>query len=173
MCLSRIVRGVRGDKYTLVKPSRLTKTFVAGDVLSFVVQGGAVGLMVSKDNTNTGEYMVIGGLLIQVVMFAFFGITAVFFQKRIGQNPTPESCNSTLPWKKSMRMLYVVSILIMIRSVYRVVGYAMGNDGYLLAHEWTLYVFDAAMMFAVMVVYFIWYPTWITSERVELESFSV
>jgi hypothetical protein len=175
MCLSRIVRGIHGERHSLIKPSRLTKTFVTGDVMSFVVQGGAAGLMVSGNNAKTGEGIVIGGLMIQIIMFGLFAVTAVIFQRRIERSPTTESCSSALPWQKSMRMLYIVSALIMIRSVFRVAEYAMGNDGYLLRHEWTLYVFDATLMFIVMVVYYFWYPTWITPDKlaVEPESYGV
>lgn len=172
MCLSRIIRGVRGEHHSLIKPSRLTKTFVTGDILSFVVQGGAAGLMVSGDNAKTGEGMVIGGLMIQVIMFGLFAITAVIFQRRMDYVPTAESCSSALPWKKSMRMLYIVSALIMVRSIFRVAEYAMGNDGYLLKHEWTLYIFDSLLMWVVMVVYYIWYPT-ITPNKLPVESYGV
>ncbi len=173
MCLSRIIRGVRGDHHSLVRPSWLTKIFVTGDVLSFVVQGGAAGLMVSGNNMKAGENMVIGGLMIQIIMFGLFALTAVLFQRRITKNPTPESSSSTLPWKKSMRMLYIVSALIMVRSIFRVVEYAMGNDGYLLKNEWTLYIFDALLMFAVMVVYYFRYPTWITPDKLEPQAYAV
>jgi hypothetical protein len=175
MCLSRIIRGVRGERHSLIKPSRLTKTFVTGDVLSFVVQGGAAGLMVSGNNAKTGEGMVIGGLMIQIIMFGLFAVTAVIFQRRIERSPTTESCSSALPWQKSMRMLYIVSALVMVRSIFRVAEYAMGNDGYLLRHEWTLYVFDSTLMFVVMVVYYFWYPTWITPDKLvfEAESYGV
>lgn len=172
MCLSRIIRGVHGDHHSLLKPSRLTKTFVTGDVLSFVVQGGAAGLMVSGDNAKTGEGIIIGGLMIQVIMFGLFAVTAVIFQRRIERNPTPESSSSTVPWKKSMRMLYIVSALIMVRSIFRVAEYAMGNDGYLLKQEWTMYVFDSVLMWAVMVVYYLWFPT-ITPEKLPVESYGV
>jgi hypothetical protein len=167
MCLGRIIRAVGGERHSLFRPSRLTKIFVSGDVLSFVVQGGAAGLMVTGKNAKTGEGMVVGGLMIQIIMFALFAITAVMFQKRIERSPTPGSTSSALPWKKSMRMLYIVSALIMVRSIFRVVEYAMGNSGYPLKHEWTLYIFDSTLMFFVMVVYFIWYPTWITPDKLE------
>jgi hypothetical protein len=50
-------------------------------------------------------------------------------------------------------MLYIISVLIMVRSVFRVVEYIMGNDGYLLSHGWTLYIFDAALMLGVVVLF--------------------
>ncbi|KAF2626199.1 putative RTA1 domain protein [Macroventuria anomochaeta] len=161
MCLSRIIRGVHGNHHSLVKPSWLTKIFVTGDVLSFVVQGGVAGLMVSGNSIKTGEGMVIGGLMIQIIMFGLFAVTAVLFQRRIERRPTPESCSSALP------------TLIMVRSIFRVAEYAMGNDGYLLKHEWTLYIFDTTLIFAVMVVCFLWYPTRITPDKLEPQSYAI
>lgn len=169
MCLSRIIRGIRASHHSMIKPRNLTRTFVAGDVLSFVVQGSAAGLMVTGKNPKLGEGIVIAGLMIQIVVFGFFAVMAVIFQRRVDNNPTNESCDVSIPWKKSMRMLFIVSALIMIRSCFRVIEYAMGNDGYLLGHEWTLYIFDSVLMFTVMVVYYLWYPKWITPEKLEAD----
>lgn len=110
--------------------------------------------------------IVIAGLMIQLVMFGVFAVTAVIFQQRLKRNPTPESSTSSIPWQKSMRMFFVASALIMIRSLFRVIEYAMGNDGYPLQHEWTLYVFDSVPMFGVMVVYFLWHPAWCNPKKI-------
>lgn len=169
MCLSRIIRGIRADHHSLIKPRNLTRTFVTGDVLSFVVQGGAAGLMVTGKTPELGKGIVIAGLMIQIVIFGFFAVTAVIFQRRIKRNPTNESYDMSIPWKNSLRMLFIVSALIMIRSCFRVVEYAMGNDGYLLGHEWTLYIFDSVLMFTVMVVYYLCYPNWIITKKPEAD----
>ena len=56
-------------------------------------------------------------------------------------------------------MLYTVSILILVRCIYRVIEYIQGEqDGYLFTHEWTIYVLDAALMFIAMVTFFVWHP---------------
>jgi hypothetical protein len=39
-----------------------------------------------------------------------------------------------------------------IRSIYRVVEFAMGVYGYLFQHEWGLYVFEATPMFIALTV---------------------
>jgi hypothetical protein len=38
--LGRIIRLTGGERHSMIRPSRLTKIFVAGDVLSFFVQSG-------------------------------------------------------------------------------------------------------------------------------------
>jgi len=55
-------------------------------------------------------------------------------------------------------ILFSVSSLILLRNVFRVAEYAMGQDGYLLQHEWTLYIFDALLTFGVMSILAIYYP---------------
>ena len=49
-------------------------------------------------------------------------------------------------------VLYAVSAVIMTRNIFRVVEYAMGRDAYLLSVEWPVYIFDAVLMTAVMVM---------------------
>lgn len=55
-------------------------------------------------------------------------------------------------------MLYSTSVLIIVRSVFRVAEFAMGNNGYLLSNEWPLYVFDTIPMLVVCLLFFVWYP---------------
>lgn len=169
MCLSRIIRGVSASHLSPIKPRMLTRTFVTGDVVSFIVQGSAAGMMVTGKNMKLGEGIVIAGLMVQILMFGIFAATAVVFRRRVSRAPTLEACNGAVPWKQSMRMLFVVSALIMVRSIFRVVEYVSGSEGYLFHHEWPLYVFDSVLMFAVMVVYYLWYPTWFTPGNKEVE----
>jgi hypothetical protein len=44
MVLGRIIRLTDGEAYSLIRVSRLTKIFVAGDVLSFLVQSTGMHL---------------------------------------------------------------------------------------------------------------------------------
>ncbi|KAF7560349.1 hypothetical protein G7046_g3802 [Stylonectria norvegica] len=159
MVLGRIIQQVHGEALSIVPVRWLTKLFVFGDVMSFMVQGGAAGLMATGGHAQMGENMVVGGLLVQVTVFGLFVVTTVIFQMRIRKNPTSESLDPTVSWKKYLYMLYAISLLIITRSVFRVVEYAMGSDGYPLRHEWTLYVFDALLMAFVMVIFIVQYPS--------------
>ncbi len=55
-------------------------------------------------------------------------------------------------------MIYFVSAVIFLRSIFRVVEYIQGQEGYSLGHEWTLYVFDGVPMLIVAVVFWVWHP---------------
>lgn len=51
----------------------------------------------------------------------------------------------------------------MIRSVFRVIEYLQGVDGYLFRHEFYLYIFDAALMLGVVILFNLVHPSQITS----------
>lgn len=60
-----------------------------------------------------------------------------------------------IPWRKHMMSLHVSSVLILIRSIFRVIEYLQGQDGFLLSTEVFIYIFDATLMFLVMAT-FLW-----------------
>ena len=73
-------------------------------------------------------------------------------RSRINQGPVTDVDHSVFrAWRQAIWPLYVFSGLILVRSVLRIVEYAMGQDGYILSHEFFLYIFDAALMFLTMV----------------------
>lgn len=157
MILGRLILLTDGERYSLVRRKWLTKLFVGGDVLSFMMQSAGGGIMSSgASGMKTGEKIIIGGLFIQILFFGLFFITAILFELRGKEHLARLS--STIPWKKQLLALYVTSILILVRSVFRVIEYIQGNAGYLLRHEVFLYIFDAVLMFAVMVIFNVVHP---------------
>lgn len=154
MTLKGIIHKVHGEKYSPVRAQWLSKLFVAGDVLSLLIQCSGSAIMVNPSQTQLGQNIVVAGLLVQIIIFGLFWVTALVFHKRMRR----QSLGGSLPAdvrgsERTLYMLYGVSALIMLRSVFRVVEFVMGNDGYLLSHEWTLYVFDSAPMLIVMAVF--------------------
>ncbi|KAB2570221.1 Protein RTA1 [Lasiodiplodia theobromae] len=149
MILGRIILLTDGEQHSIIRRTRLTKLFVGGDVLSFFMQGGGGGLM-AKGNT-LGEKLIIGGLFVQLFFFTFFVFVAGIFHRRMAMVPTAKACVPEVRWQRYLCTLYVVSLLILVRSVFRVVEYLQGSDGFLLRTETYLYIFDALLMFLVMV----------------------
>ncbi|PWY92331.1 RTA1 like protein [Aspergillus heteromorphus CBS 117.55] len=153
MTLGRIIRMLHADKQSVIGLRWLTKIFVTGDVLSFLMQASGAGLMVSDtSDASTGEHVIIGGLFVQIIFFGFFLITALIFQKRLAKNPTSESVEMSRVWRRHMAALYVSSTFIFVRSILRVVEYIQGYNGYLMKHEAFIYIFDALLMFITMEV---------------------
>jgi hypothetical protein len=106
-----------------------------------------------------GSHIVLGGLLIQIIIFGFFIVVCLAFHLRLRAKPTPQSEDPSLPWKKFLYILYITSAFIMIRSIVRVAEFVEGFEGEIIRHEVFLYVFDAVPMAAVMVIFNVWYPS--------------
>lgn len=172
MTLSRIIRCVKGEHLSIIRVKWLTRIFVLGDVLSLTVQSGGAGLT-QPSVAKFGEKLIIVGLFIQLVLLGLFFATAIVFDKRLKERPTSESYTTDSPWRQTLNMIYAVSALIFARSIFRVVEYIQGHDGYPLTHEWTLYVFDGVLMLVVAFAFWFWYPGYIRpakedSDTVEL-----
>ncbi len=106
--------------------------------------------MVSKaSSVNAGKRVIVIGLFLQIIFFGIFLVTSLIFDRRLRKMPTPASL--AVNWQKYMRTLYISSICILIRSVFRVIEFSGGNDGPLTRSEVYLYVFDAVLMLAVLV----------------------
>ncbi|KAK0101078.1 hypothetical protein ONS95_012937 [Cadophora gregata] len=151
MILGRVILMTDGERYSMVRQKWLTKIFVCGDIFAFLLQSGGAGLMSSSSKAKTGEYVVVGGLIFQILFFGLFVVVAFIFHTRLQKSPT--STSLSVPWKKHLWALYISSALILIRSIFRVIEFLQGNAGYLFSHEVFMYVFDAILMFGVLVLF--------------------
>ncbi|KAK4553329.1 hypothetical protein LTR86_009629 [Recurvomyces mirabilis] len=163
--LGRIIRFTGGERYSLVPVKWLTKVFVAGDVISFLGQmaGGGIQAGGTLSLLNLGEKIIIVGLFLQVIFFGIFITVATIWHLRFSRQTAVQlGVKRDALWRKYMWSLYGGSALIMIRSIFRIIEYLMGNDGFLLRHEYFLYVFDALLMFLVMVLFLWLHPSRLT-----------
>jgi hypothetical protein len=160
MLLGRIISLVDGEVHSLLRLKWLTKVFVVGDILSFTLQAGGGGIQAggTLDFLRLGERIIVGGLFVQIFFFSYFVISALWFHTRISAQPTALSIREETPWQKHIILLYATSTIILVRSVFRVVEYLMGNDGWVLRHEFMLYIFDTILMFAVVAIFILKHP---------------
>lgn len=117
-----------------------------------------------------GEKIVIAGLALQVATFVVFLVAAVDFHVRMRRVSRKGSEAMGEAWRKMLSVLYALSALILLRCVFRLVEYGMGNAAYLIAHEWTLYVFDGVPMLAVLVLLLVLRPSEVGTEQKSQES---
>ncbi|TVY92030.1 Protein RTM1 [Lachnellula willkommii] len=170
MTLSRTMHALHATHLSPIRVSRLTNIFVIGDMLSLNIQGGASSLASHPKTAQVGSDLVVAGLIVQLLLLGVFFVTGVVFQVRFVRESRGELL---VPWRKTLGMVYGVCGLIFARSVFRVVEYMQGADGFCLRHEWTLYVFDAVPMLVVAVLFWAWWPGFVVEadergEAVEL-----
>ncbi|CAD6449346.1 2d63f000-a528-4b1f-a631-a82cccd10f02 [Sclerotinia trifoliorum] len=185
MTLARITVALGAEEYSMISPRWLTKIYVLIDVICFISQFAGAGVQASGDATliAMGNKVILGGLIFQIIAFCFFLFMAWRIAARFDQNQEnyPGSnryVEST--WKKYFRALYAASILLIVRNLVRAVEYAQqvnsggftyatrNDDGsltYIGKHTMTigdreayLYVFDAALMFLVVLIFLIIHP---------------
>jgi hypothetical protein len=132
MSLGRIVLMVIGDDRLFIRRTWLTKIFVCGDVLAFMTQSTGASMLASaddQDGVDAGNNVIIAGLWIQVAFFGLFVVASAMFHMRLAKAPTQASRNR--PWTKHLISLYIVSGLILVRSVMRCIEYMQGYNGYI------------------------------------------
>jgi hypothetical protein len=157
MFLGRIIRATGRPDLSPIRTSWITKLFVLGDIFCFLVQLVGAGKLIKPKTTKAakdGENIILGGLVLQIIIFVFFVAVAVIFHRRY-RAKDEVSKKSLL--EQQLYSLYICSVLILIRSIYRLAEYKGGQDGYLMSHEWPAYTFDVGLMAVVMSIALNWY----------------
>jgi hypothetical protein len=159
MILGRLIRALGAEHLSLIPIKWVTKIFVTGDVFAFGLQAGGGGIQSAGtlEMYDMGEKIIIAGLFVQIAVFGFFVVTALLFHSRMTKHSHAGTSRGPIAWRRHLYVLYVTSALILIRSIFRVVEYLQGNDGYLISHEVFIYAMDALLMAMVMAIFAIWY----------------
>ncbi|KAJ5800131.1 uncharacterized protein N7518_002199 [Penicillium psychrosexuale] len=158
MELGRIMIVTGGEHLSPIRRSWLTKIFVVGDVISFLVQAGGAGMLVKASTAEKGGNVIKVGLIIQIIFFGLFIITSIIFHVKLVKNRSRVLQQHEVPWKRHQTVLYIGSLLIFVRSIFRYIEYNQGSSGTLLQHEFWSYIFDAALMVLVMAAFNVVHP---------------
>ncbi|CAF1102122.1 unnamed protein product [Adineta steineri] len=153
--LGRIIRFVGHP--SLISAKKIAIIFVVCDIISFIVQAIGAAVLLNRSNTTNltiGKDILLAGLIIQIVTFAFFTICAVHYDVVVYKSGQHGG-----RWRWSMRALYVVCALILARSIFRVIEFSEDTTGYLQTTEWPIYIFDAVFIFLSMVIFNIIHPS--------------
>ncbi|KJX94489.1 RTA1 domain protein [Zymoseptoria brevis] len=158
MSLSRIIIAPAARDLSPVRPSRMSKWFIFGDVVCFLVQLAGVGMGVtpSRHIQELGAKVVVVGLVFQILVFALFISAAVTFYRRYESHVGPDS--GPLKWRRYLISLLTASGCIVIRNIVRGVEHAQNSDGSIALHEVFVYLFDALLMLCVVIVMLACHP---------------
>lgn len=135
-----------GRQYSIVHPKFVEFGFITSDILSIGVQSIGAGLITSGSlkNIPIGSHVLIGGLGINLVSFCFFGVITIHLHWSIYRRKPDYTGKER--WVKMFYALYLSMILLIIRSIYRIVEFSTGFRGYLAIHEVYFYVFECLLI---------------------------
>ncbi len=125
-------------------------------------------MLVNADTVSdfkNDQNIITGGLVVQLLFFGFFIVTTAVFHLRIVRNPTTRSLTLDVPWQRYLFVMYGAGALILVRSLFRVVEFVSGQNGPFLNTEVYAYIFDAVLMFIMMVLYNVFHPSSILTKR--------
>ncbi|KAK2594050.1 hypothetical protein QQS21_008235 [Conoideocrella luteorostrata] len=163
LLISRLIRAVLPPSHHRVlgiPGKRLTPIFVVCDVVSFIIQGNGSAIA-SSDNwqgqkEKIGRYILIGGLAFQLISFGLFLCVFRRFHVLANRMARPEAPKG---WRQVVLSVYVSSILIMVRCIYRVCEFAEGMNGYAFRTEWLFWVFETLPMIGAIGIFVIYPPS--------------
>ncbi|KAL3461714.1 RTA-like protein [Aspergillus heterothallicus] len=157
MTYGRIVTYVGKPNLSIIRPQKVTKVFVIGDIVAFLLQLAGGGMQTINSMRSLGQKILVVGLFVQLLFFGFILYVSGSFQLRLRQ------CGYGWlggggRWRRLLYILLIVAGLVIVRCVFRIVEYVQGTGGYLYSHEVYMYVFDTVPMFFVQVVFHWYHP---------------
>ncbi|KAH0557084.1 hypothetical protein GP486_005125 [Trichoglossum hirsutum] len=173
LCLGRLINTI-GAEISRFKPRTYACVFVFCDVISILLQvvGGAITAS-ARDNyqdanarrvRQKGVHIMLGGLAYQVFSLTLFMILWGEFSLRASKAPAEmknqgfEKLRSTFKFKAFRPALWLATICIFIRSVFRVVELNQGFGGPIANNEPSFLVLEGPMIIIATGVLTIFHP---------------
>ncbi|WFC94370.1 hypothetical protein MBRA1_001000 [Malassezia brasiliensis] len=144
-------------KYSVVRPILLVPIFVTIDIASLVVQGVGAASAATAENehdSHNGSMVVVGGVSVQLAGYLLFNMAFLSFWYRVRKDSPP----LYLKLRSFMAAVFLSSLFIVLRSIYRVIEMAYGWDGAINTTEWAVYVFDGAFVLIAVVILNVYNP---------------
>ncbi|KAI9830697.1 MAG: hypothetical protein M1826_004526 [Phylliscum demangeonii] len=153
LCLSRIVV-VYGEGLSRVKPRTYSILFITSDFIALLLQaiGGAIASTANVGSTQQmGIHIMLGGLSVQVASLVFFMALSFEFGWRAFRNqdrwdPAHAALRQTRLFRAFLIALALATVVIFIRSVFRVAELSGGFRGKLANDQVTFMILEGAMV---------------------------
>ncbi|KAJ7171191.1 RTA1-like protein [Mycena filopes] len=154
--LSRIVERL-GVEYSFISARWYSIVFVSCDIVALVVQGAGGGLAASADTTSgsaMGANIMLGGIVFQFVAIIAYTACAVTFLRRYSLD-RPTHARAPLGARKApltadlrtmIAALSFSTLVLFIRSIYRIIELSGGWNGPVIQTEVYFIVLDGGMV---------------------------
>ncbi|KAF5563650.1 7-aminocholesterol resistance [Fusarium napiforme] len=160
MSLRRVATALDSQHLSFISLRWLTKLYVLIDIACIVSQfiGAIIPASGEPDAITKGRTILIAGLIVQLCALSIFILTSLYLYIRTRQETGPFLDSSLVRWRRYFRTIEAVTVIMIIRSIVRVVEYLQGQGGFVISHEVFIYLFDALLMFLVMLLLLIVHP---------------
>ncbi|GAC77149.1 hypothetical protein PANT_25d00001 [Moesziomyces antarcticus T-34] len=149
------------SRFSFIPPRLVTRIFVCSDVLTFVVQVAAGGIQSTgvQDLVAIGDKLFLAGVAAQGASYMLFSVLVLYALIQLVRSTHGSLSSLSYASKKFVVAIALSSLMIIIRSVYRIIEFAQGNEGYLVSQEKYLFGLDAApLIIAISVWVIVWPP---------------
>ncbi|KAK4512957.1 uncharacterized protein ATC70_003668 [Mucor velutinosus] len=129
-------------RFVVIGP-RFAKIFFDFNIIASILQGVGGGIQSDPDSRAVGSHLSLAGSCIQLATLICFLIAARYVHR---SDDYHFHVHGQDPKRKLFTVIYITTVLLCVRLVYRIASYAVGATGVIATHEWTYYVFDALMI---------------------------
>ncbi|KAJ1645952.1 hypothetical protein J3B02_000844 [Coemansia erecta] len=140
-----------------LRPKFVNWFYFSSDVFSIAMQGAGGGMMTTMKGRNAGKRIVLVGLTVQLFFFACYLFTTFYVWRKpeyaVSQGPRDKSPAAAK--RKVMLAIVLTTLIIYLRSIYRIAEFADGYGGKIYSAEWAFYVFDTILIFIAFLVYIV------------------
>ncbi|KAJ7173182.1 RTA1-domain-containing protein [Mycena filopes] len=153
--LSRIITRL-GPAYARLSPKSYTTIFLTCDIIALVVQGGGGGIAASSHkiaSQNLGGNIMLAGIIFQfVALCVYTGLGIDFLRHHAASRPVRPLISSTERGVLTPRLKLMIgaigfsTLVLFIRSIYRIVELADGWTGRVITTEVYFNVLDGGMV---------------------------
>lgn len=106
-----------------------------------------------------GQRIVIGGLIVQLVALGWFIFETTILHMRLNGSPTVITLKDpSVSWRPTLWTLHCLSVLIFMRSLYRLIEFTSGSDSALAKREVFLCIFDASLLSLSVFLFVVIHP---------------
>ncbi|GKU13742.1 unnamed protein product [Fusarium langsethiae] len=160
MSLRRVAAALDSEHLSFLSLRWFTKLYVLVDIGCIVSQfiGAIIPASGDADAIVKGRIILIAGLVVQLCALSVFIITSAYLYIRIRSETGPFLDSTFVRWRRYFRTIEAVTGIMIVRSIVRAVEYLQGQDGFVISHEVFIYLFDASLMFLVMLFFLIVHP---------------
>lgn len=159
MTLATLLIYLNATSVALISVRNITKWFVSGDIIALIMQAAGAGVQAAvQARRQIGSDIVIAGIAAQILFFGAFVVVTMVADHRLRASKFSSNSSGRFSWRALLYSLYVASLLILIRSIFRVIEFQEGYRGFVDIHEIFFYVFDTLLMFAVMANFAVFHP---------------